>query len=50
MLGMSLPPLGFQRETMIIAALAALIIAGVIVSMGAWILFRRERRSQRRPS
>jgi hypothetical protein len=50
MLDMGLLPLGFQRETMIIAALAALIIAGVIVSMGAWILFRRERRSQRRPS
>ena len=46
--GVSLPPLAFQRETMIIAALAALIVAGVIVSIGAWVMFRRERRTQHR--
>jgi len=42
------PLLGIDRETLMIAALAALAGAGLIVSLGALILFRRERR--RRPS
>jgi hypothetical protein len=36
--------LAFDRESAIISALIALIVAGVIVSVGAWVLLRRERR------
>jgi hypothetical protein len=39
--------LAFDRESAIISALIALIVAGVIVSVGAWVLFRRERRRGR---
>lgn len=35
--------LAFDRETAIISALLALIVSGVVVSLGAWILLRRER-------
>jgi len=37
----------YDRETMIEAALAALIVAGTIVSIGAWVLLVRDRRSRR---
>jgi hypothetical protein len=36
--------LGWDRETLMIAALSALVVAGVIVSIGAWVLLFRERR------
>jgi hypothetical protein len=39
--------LAIDRETAIISALVALIVSGVVVSVGAWILLRRERRRQR---
>jgi hypothetical protein len=39
--------LAFDRETAIISALLALIVSGVVVSMGAWVLLRRERRRNR---
>jgi len=35
--------LAFDRQSAIIAALFALIVAGAVVSLGAWILLRRER-------
>jgi hypothetical protein len=41
------PLLAFDRETAIISALVALIVSGVIVSLGAWVLLRRERRRER---
>ena len=40
----SLALLGWDRETLMIAALASLIVAGLIVSIGAWVLLVRERR------
>jgi hypothetical protein len=36
--------LALDRETTIIAALIALAVAGVVVSVGAWILLFRDRR------
>jgi hypothetical protein len=36
--------LALDRETAIISALLALIVSGVVVSIGAWVLLRRERR------
>jgi hypothetical protein len=39
--------LGWDRETLMIAALVALAVAGVIVSLGAWVLLFRERRRSR---
>jgi hypothetical protein len=42
-----LPLLGWNRETLMVAALAALVVAGVIVSMGAWVMLFRERRRPR---
>jgi hypothetical protein len=39
--------LAIDRESAIISALVALIVAGVIVSVGAWVLLRRERRRDR---
>jgi hypothetical protein len=36
--------LAIDRETAIISALVSLIVSGVVVSIGAWILLRRERR------
>jgi hypothetical protein len=38
--------LALDRETTIIAALIALAVAGVLVSVGAWILLVRERRTR----
>jgi hypothetical protein len=43
----SLTVLAWDRETLMIAALAALVVAGVIVSAAAWILLFRERRRSR---
>jgi hypothetical protein len=39
--------LGFQRETAIITALSALILAAAVVALGALVMFRRERRATR---
>jgi hypothetical protein len=39
--------LAWDRETLMIAALSALVVAGVIVSLGAWLLLLRERRRSR---
>jgi hypothetical protein len=39
--------LGWDRETLMIAALGALAGAGVVVSLGAWVLLFRERRRSR---
>jgi hypothetical protein len=39
--------LAWDRETLMIAALGVLVVAGVIVSMGAWVLLFRERRRSR---
>ena len=39
--------LAFDRENMIVAALIALMVAGLVVSYGAMMLLRRERRDQR---
>ncbi len=39
--------LAFDRETSIIAALIAVGVAGLVVSVGAWILLARERRRDR---
>jgi hypothetical protein len=39
--------LALDRETTIISALVALIVSGVVVSLGAWLLLRRERRRNR---
>ena len=36
--------LAYDREDLMIAALAALIVAGVVVSIGAWVLLIRVRR------
>ncbi|HEX8100488.1 MAG TPA: hypothetical protein VF660_09870 [Actinomycetota bacterium] len=36
--------LAFDRENMIVAALIALMVAGLVVSFGALMLLRRERR------
>ena len=41
---MRLALLAFDREDVIIAALAALMVAGLVVSIGAAILLRRTRR------
>jgi hypothetical protein len=41
------PLLGLDRETAIISALVALIVSGVVVSVGAWVLLRRERHRRR---
>ena len=43
---MKLALLAFDREDVIVAALAALMVAGLVVSVGAAVLLRRERRSQ----
>jgi hypothetical protein len=39
--------LGFDKETLMIAAFASMIVAGVSVAAGALILFVRERRGGR---
>ena len=41
--------LALNREQLTIGALAALSVAGVVVSAGAWILLFRERRTRRPP-
>jgi hypothetical protein len=41
------PVLGFDRETLMIAALASVSAAGVVVSVTAWVLLLRERRGRR---
>jgi hypothetical protein len=45
LLRIALAPLGFDREALTIAALIALIVAGLVVSVGAWVLLARERRA-----
>jgi hypothetical protein len=39
-----LPLLAYDREQLMVAALAALVVAGVVVAAGAWLLLFRERR------
>ena len=34
----------YDREDIMIAALASIVLAGIMVSLGAWILLARERR------
>ena len=41
--------LSISRETAITVALVALGLAGLVVSFGAWALFRRERRAAKGP-
>jgi hypothetical protein len=36
--------LAYDREDLMIAALASIVVAGIVVSLGAWILLVRERR------
>jgi hypothetical protein len=45
-------PLALDREGSILAALVALIVSALTVSIGAWVLLARERRLDRgdRPS
>ena len=44
---MRLALLAFDREDVIVAALAALMVAGLVVSVGAAILLRRTHRVER---
>lgn len=46
---MKLALLAFDREDVILAALVALMVAGLVVSVGAAVLLRREHRGERRP-
>lgn len=41
------PLLAVKRETAMIAAFAGVVLSGLIVSIGAWILLIRERRGAR---
>jgi hypothetical protein len=43
----SLLMLAWDRETLMIAALGGLTVAGVLVSVTAWVLLFRERRRSR---
>ena len=36
--------LAYDRESLMVAALAALVVAGAVVAIGAWLLFSKERR------
>jgi hypothetical protein len=36
--------LAYDREDLMVAALAGLMVAGAVVAIGAWLLFFRERR------
>ncbi|HEX2068624.1 MAG TPA: hypothetical protein VHH54_00255 [Actinomycetota bacterium] len=45
---MRLALLAFDRENVIIAALAALMVAGLVVSVGAAVLLRRDRGGERK--
>jgi hypothetical protein len=38
--------LAFDREHLMVAALAALMMAGLVVAFGAFVLLRRERRAE----
>jgi hypothetical protein len=38
-----LSPLAYDREQLMVAALAALCVAGAVVAVGAWLLFFRDR-------
>jgi predicted exporter len=40
--------LAVKRETAMIAAFGSVVVSGLIVSIGAWILLSRERRATRR--
>lgn len=42
-----LVPLALDREGSILAALVALVVAALTVSLGAWVLLARERRLDR---
>jgi hypothetical protein len=39
--------LAYDREDLMVAALAGLVVAGAVVGVGAWLLFFRERRRTR---
>jgi hypothetical protein len=41
--------LALDREQVMIGALAALMVAGLVISVGAALLLRRDRREERRP-
>lgn len=43
--GLALP--NFDKETLMLAALWAMIVAGAVVALGALVLFRRERATRR---
>jgi hypothetical protein len=36
--------LAYDREDLMIAALASIVVAGIVVSLGAWIFLVREHR------
>ena len=38
----------FDKETLMLAALWAMMVAGAVVALGAFVLFRRERAGRRR--
>jgi hypothetical protein len=40
--------LAYDREDLMVAALAALVVAGTVVALGAWVLFFRQGRRSRR--
>jgi len=40
----SLVLLAYDREDLMVAALASIVVAGIVVSLGAWILLVREHR------
>lgn len=42
-----LPPIAYDRQDVMVAALLGLAVAAVIVSLGAWVLLWRERRRRR---
>ncbi len=45
LVGLALPD--FDKETLMLAALWAMIVAGAVVALGALVLFRRERALRR---
>jgi hypothetical protein len=47
LVGLALPD--FDKETLMLAALWAMIVAGAVVALGALVLFRRERALHRMP-
>jgi hypothetical protein len=44
----ALAVLAVDRQALVVAAFAVLMVAGVVVGLGALVLFRREGRRQRR--